>query len=82
MSHLSKSQAFEREQRVRRMLGDDKNLSEIAAIIGISRQALWQFAARRGLLPGDEQGRYQAAMDARNAKRRARRAEALVGKDK
>ena len=43
MSKLTKVQAFDREQRVRRMLAEGKTQAEIAAIIGVTRQAVSVF---------------------------------------
>ena len=43
----------DREVVITRMINEQMNIAEIAKELGVSRQAIWEFCARRGWL-GDE----------------------------
>jgi predicted transcriptional regulator len=42
-----------RQDAILRLIGEQRNIAEIAKELGVSRQAVWEFCARRGWL-GDE----------------------------
>jgi len=62
-------QVDRREIEIRRLIDDGKNITEIAKLRGVHRQAVWEFCARRGWL-GDESFSKMEAKDARRRKNR------------
>lgn len=62
----------ERETRVRGYLDQGYLISEIARKEGVSRQSMWEWCARRRLLPDEQQARYSRTLAEKEQRKRKR----------
>jgi predicted DNA-binding protein YlxM (UPF0122 family) len=63
-----------KERRILEMVEAGLTVVEIAEKEGVSRQATWEFIARRGWLPGESILNHSAKVAARDERRRQRAA--------